>query len=241
MILQTQYSASKHAVKGFTDGLRMELERDGAPISVTLIKPSAIDTPIRSTRNYMKEEPALPPYDPHLVAKAVVYAAETSRRELTVGFGGWLIAAMDTVAPRLTDKVMELAGYSRRRRAGPSDRRCASLPRPPGRRRVFVASRRVPDEPLPRRQMHPLATATVLAGIAAAVTALLLPRGASSCRRGPHLHARAPLRDRDAARERPRPEGHWSGLSAAPGRLRGPRAAAALTTTPLRRNGPEAS
>ena len=45
MILQTQYSASKHAVKGFTDGLRMELERDGAPISVTLIKPSAIDTP----------------------------------------------------------------------------------------------------------------------------------------------------------------------------------------------------
>ncbi|UOQ81688.1 SDR family NAD(P)-dependent oxidoreductase [Hymenobacter sp. 5414T-23] len=30
-ILQTIYSASKHAVKGFTDGLRMELEMDGAP------------------------------------------------------------------------------------------------------------------------------------------------------------------------------------------------------------------
>ena len=31
MILQTQYSASKHAVKAFTDGLRMELESQEAP------------------------------------------------------------------------------------------------------------------------------------------------------------------------------------------------------------------
>ena len=43
--LQGIYSASKHAVKGFTDAFRMELEKEGAPISVTLIKPAAIDTP----------------------------------------------------------------------------------------------------------------------------------------------------------------------------------------------------
>ncbi|MFL5327212.1 MAG: SDR family oxidoreductase, partial [Microvirga sp.] len=45
MAYQTQYSATKHAVKAFTDGLRMELEAAGAPISVTLIKPSSINTP----------------------------------------------------------------------------------------------------------------------------------------------------------------------------------------------------
>ena len=40
------YSASKHAVKGFTDALRIELERvDKAPVSVTLIQPTAVDTP----------------------------------------------------------------------------------------------------------------------------------------------------------------------------------------------------
>jgi short-subunit dehydrogenase len=39
--LQGMYSASKHAVKGFTDALRIELEEDKAPISVTLIKPAA--------------------------------------------------------------------------------------------------------------------------------------------------------------------------------------------------------
>ena len=43
--LQVHYSASKHAVKGFTDGLRMELEKEGVPISVTLIQPASINTP----------------------------------------------------------------------------------------------------------------------------------------------------------------------------------------------------
>jgi short-subunit dehydrogenase len=39
------YSAAKHAVKGFTNALRLELEEEGAPISVTLVKPTGIDTP----------------------------------------------------------------------------------------------------------------------------------------------------------------------------------------------------
>src|SRR5213076_34618 len=38
--LQGMYSASKHAVKGFTDALRIELESESAPVSVTLIKPA---------------------------------------------------------------------------------------------------------------------------------------------------------------------------------------------------------
>ncbi len=78
MILQTQYSASKHAVKAFTDGLRMELENQGAPIAVTLIKPSSIDTPyIEHARNYLDRNNAVPPpaYDPHLVGKAIMFAA----------------------------------------------------------------------------------------------------------------------------------------------------------------------
>src|SRR4030095_4830480 len=36
--LQGIYCASKHAVKGFTDAFRMELEADGFPTSVALIK-----------------------------------------------------------------------------------------------------------------------------------------------------------------------------------------------------------
>jgi NAD(P)-dependent dehydrogenase (short-subunit alcohol dehydrogenase family) len=63
MALPTQgmYSATKHAVKGFTDALRMELEAEVAPVSVTLIKPHSIDTPFpQHARNYMERGPKLP-------------------------------------------------------------------------------------------------------------------------------------------------------------------------------------
>jgi short-subunit dehydrogenase len=182
MVLQTQYSASKHAVKAFTDGLRMELEREGAPISVTLIKPSGIDTPYpEHARNFLDDNPALPPpaYDPHLVAKAVVFAAEHPKRDLTVGFGGWLIAALGTLAPGLTDKAMELLGYSSQTtsqderpgmrdnlyRAREDGHEYSSLPGEPRKTSLFLAA-----------QMHPLATAAILAGVGAAITSLLMPR-----------------------------------------------------------------
>src|SRR5690606_22426457 len=41
--LQGMYGASKHALRGFTDALRAELEAEGAPVSVTLVKPGGID------------------------------------------------------------------------------------------------------------------------------------------------------------------------------------------------------
>ena len=44
--LQGMYSASKHAVMGFTDALRIEIEiGDKAPVSITLIQPTAANTP----------------------------------------------------------------------------------------------------------------------------------------------------------------------------------------------------
>jgi short-subunit dehydrogenase len=86
--LQGIYSASKHAVKAFTDSLRMELEKDGAPISVTLIKPAAIDTMFAAhAKNYMDKEPSLPPpiYAPQIVAKSILYSAQHPKRDVFVG------------------------------------------------------------------------------------------------------------------------------------------------------------
>lgn len=65
--LQAMYLASKHAVKGFTDALRMELENEQAPVSVTLIKPAGIDTMFGvHAKNYMEKQarPTLPLYAP---------------------------------------------------------------------------------------------------------------------------------------------------------------------------------
>jgi hypothetical protein len=102
---------------------------------------------------------------------------------LTIGFGGWVIGAMGNVAPRLTDKVMEAAGYSgqttnqRERpqmrdnlyRARQDGDEYSALPGEPRRTSLFLAA-----------QMHPLTTAIMLAGLGAAISALLLPRRLTS-------------------------------------------------------------
>lgn len=109
-ILQTIYSASKHAVKGFTDGLRMELEMDGAPVSVTLIQPAAIDTPYPvHAKNYMEREAkhAPPAYAPETVARAILHCCATHERSVVVGGGGRAFISMEQWTPALLDKFME--------------------------------------------------------------------------------------------------------------------------------------
>lgn len=105
------YSASKHAVKGFIDALRVELLADRVPISITLIKPSAIDTPIaQHAQNHMEGEAKLPPplYDPKLVADAILDAAEHERREITVGAAGRAQVLFGTHFPWLFDRLATL-------------------------------------------------------------------------------------------------------------------------------------
>jgi short-subunit dehydrogenase len=107
--LQGHYTASKHAVKGFTDVLRLELEKDGEPIVVTLVQPAAIDTPYpQHARNYLSTEPkhAPPVYDPELVADAILACAETPHRNLRVGGAGKMFIATEKAAPALYDKLV---------------------------------------------------------------------------------------------------------------------------------------
>ena len=128
--LQAVYSASKHAVQGYTDGLRMELEHDKLPISVTLVKPSAVDTPyLEHARNYMDEAPNFPPpvYSPDVVAEAILECAEKPVREVTVGGGGRLMAVMGRVAPRTTDLYMEQTMFRQQKSEGRSPHTLDSL------------------------------------------------------------------------------------------------------------------
>jgi short-subunit dehydrogenase len=107
--LQAAYSASKHAIKAWTDTLRAELEHDAAPMSVTLIKPSAIDTPYAEhAANYLPDQPShVPPvYAPESVAQAILYAAAHPTREVTVGAAGRMLALGAVLTPRLVDRIM---------------------------------------------------------------------------------------------------------------------------------------
>lgn len=107
--LQGMYSASKHAVKGFTDALRVEVqELDDAPVSITLIQPTAVDTPFpEHARNYMPLEPKLPTpqIDPEQVAEAILKAAEDPTRHAKVGAMATLNTATAKLFPSLGDKM----------------------------------------------------------------------------------------------------------------------------------------
>ncbi|MDB6123623.1 MAG: yxnA [Pedosphaera sp.] len=123
--VQGIYCASKHAVKGFTDALRMELEAEKAPVSVTLIKPAAIDTPYtQHAKNYLESEPKNPPpvYAPEVVAETILHCAVNPQRDVFAGFGK-MISASGYYAPRGTDKLMEKTMIDQQRSDDPARRR----------------------------------------------------------------------------------------------------------------------
>ena len=175
--IQGTYCATKHAVKGYTDALRLELEEEQVPISVTLIKPSAIDTPYtRHAKNLMPVEPMNPPpvYAPDLVAEAILHCAEHPERDLYVGGGGKMLAESAQLAPRLTDKLMHAMMFDVQQ----SDR-----PKPPAREDSLYAPIADGEERggypghvaessvYTKAAKHPLITGSLIAGLGLAVLA----------------------------------------------------------------------
>lgn len=121
--VQSTYSAAKHAVHGWTDALRMELEADKAPVSVTLIHPGRIDTPYNEhARSYMPNQPAHRGmiYPPEAVAEAILYAAEHPKRDMFVGSQAKLLAILGGIFPRITDKLMEIWAFPSQQSDRPS-------------------------------------------------------------------------------------------------------------------------
>jgi short-subunit dehydrogenase len=178
MPLQGIYSASKHAVKGFTDALRMELEQQGLPVSVTLIKPSAIATPYpHHAKNFLEEEPTnpLPIYAPELVAKTILHCAQHPERDMFVGAAGKVISTMGQFAPRLADFVTErlFAGAQRTGRP-PRPREEHGLDRPSGRleERGKYAGHVLESSLYTQGSLHPVLAGTALLSAGLAITAL---------------------------------------------------------------------
>lgn len=101
------YAASKHAVKGFTDALRMELQHARAPVQITLIKPSGIGTPFSEhARNHTDNEPQVAPpvYAPEVVARAILHTATHPVRSVTVGGAGRVMVGSAQIMPHLMDR-----------------------------------------------------------------------------------------------------------------------------------------
>lgn len=169
--IQGTYCASKHAVKGYTDALRLELEEEGAPVSVTLLKPSAIDTPYtQHAKNLMPVEPQNPPpvYAPEIVAEAILHCAENPERDLYVGGGGKALVAAGHHAPRLTDKLIEAAMFDVQKsdRPKPVNRRDSlHAPTEDGKERGGYPGHVAESSIYTKAAMHPLLAGSLIAGL----------------------------------------------------------------------------
>lgn len=110
----SSYTASKFAVKGYIDSLRLELIHEKAPVSVTLIQPSGINTPFSEhARNQMDDRAKVPQpvYSPDIVAKAICRAAEHPTRDMIIGGAGRAMTLFATLFPNLSDQVFAYSFY----------------------------------------------------------------------------------------------------------------------------------
>ncbi|HET9196695.1 MAG TPA: SDR family NAD(P)-dependent oxidoreductase [Solirubrobacterales bacterium] len=109
------YTTAKHGLVGFLDTVRIELQESGSSVTLSLVNPGAVDTPLwsnlESSTGLLPPEPPFPAvYSPESVAEAVLGAIRHPRDELTAGglaraqvlfyslFGGTAKRAMRTLA-----------------------------------------------------------------------------------------------------------------------------------------------
>lgn len=105
------YVASKWAVRGLSESLRMELA-DSPGVAVCTVLPATIDTPLfQHAANYTgRAVRALDPvYTPEMVAAAIVDLAVHPKREVFVGGAGRLGALSRAIAPGWTEGIMSRA------------------------------------------------------------------------------------------------------------------------------------
>lgn len=173
------YTASKHAVKGFTDSLRLELLHEDAPVSVTLIQPSGIDSPFgEHAKNDMEWASQVPPpvYAPEVVADAILHAAAHPTRDLVVGGVGRMMIAASRLFPSLADRLFSYSFHATAMQHGRPKRDTPKNLHQPGEdgSRYGDQGHHFSSSLYTKAMMHPGATLGVLA--AGAVLAGLLMR-----------------------------------------------------------------
>ena len=113
--LQSPYSGSKYALRGFTEAVRAELIHDNSAVHLTMVHPPAVNTPFYNHAVSHMPQPVRPPppvYQPELVADAIYFAATNRRREVKVAGPSLGFAIGNKFAPNLFDLFAGKAGVA---------------------------------------------------------------------------------------------------------------------------------
>jgi NAD(P)-dependent dehydrogenase (short-subunit alcohol dehydrogenase family) len=112
--LQAAYCSSKAAARTFFETARVEHEKHGIPVAITLVLPGAINTPQFDVgRQYIGKQPQpVPPiYEPEPYAEAVLHTWEHPIRELPVTWGAQKLLWGQKLSPRVVDLVLRRNGW----------------------------------------------------------------------------------------------------------------------------------
>jgi short-subunit dehydrogenase len=119
--LQSAYCGSKFAIRGFSDSVRTELLHRGSRVWISMVQLPAVNTPQFSwcrTKLPNHPQPVPPIYQPEVPARAVVWAANHRRREITVGGSALKAILAQKLAPRLADAYLARNGFESQQIAG---------------------------------------------------------------------------------------------------------------------------
>ena len=105
----SSYAASKHALRGFLNTLRIEEREQGTGVEVAMVHPGPIDTPFFSQATSASGRmPRVPPdaYAPDTVAQALVEVAIRPRPEVVLGGETRLVDVLFTTARPVAETLL---------------------------------------------------------------------------------------------------------------------------------------
>jgi NAD(P)-dependent dehydrogenase (short-subunit alcohol dehydrogenase family) len=114
--LQAAYCSSKAAARTFLESARVELQKHGYDVAVSLVLPGAINTPQfdRDRQKLGKQPQPVPPiYEPEPYAAAVLHCAEKPIRELPVSWGAQKLLWGQKLSPRAGDWMLRRIGWKK--------------------------------------------------------------------------------------------------------------------------------
>lgn len=113
--LQTAYTASKHALKGFYDTLRLEQKHANSGVQINFLMLSSINTPLFDhalTHLGVKPAPFPPVYEPEVAANAILFAAQNPLRDVSIGASASGLPALESLSPRAAGSLIERIAYA---------------------------------------------------------------------------------------------------------------------------------
>jgi NAD(P)-dependent dehydrogenase (short-subunit alcohol dehydrogenase family) len=150
--LQSPYCGAKHAIKGFTQSVRTELEHEHSNVHVAVVDMPGVNTPqfewCKTTLTH-HPQPIGTYYQPELAARAIYWAAHARRAEICVGYPTLATMLAEKFVPRVLDRYLArkgVAASSAPTRSRPTGPTTCGAPCPGPMRRT-ARSTRAPPRP----------------------------------------------------------------------------------------------